>query len=290
VHLLKEEKLAVIDIKNGNVAGTIPVQGSKVFFAANKTDLLLALPEKSVVERWSLDTLNKVDSKPLPGATVKAFALGANAKGPALIALADGVKDTNAVMLYWLDPATLTLSPVKTSGGQRPTLFRDQLHIRAAADGLLFGVWKTSVSPGGVGTILYAQPISQSFYAHESAGDVLPGATGKFLCTWSGLYNTEAKKLDAKLGLCLPALEGDYFLSFGSLGPKERQAKTLQAKVMAYAKDTPLGTVSIDNVDAGYSGGDFSFDKHVYFLPIAGYLVTLPRFTDRLVVQRLQSK
>jgi hypothetical protein len=58
--------------------------------------------------------------------------------------------------------------------------------------------------------------------------------------------------------------------------------------VMMYGKDTPLGTLAIENVAAGYNTSDFTFDKHVFFLPQTGYLVTLPRLNDRVIVQRLK--
>ena len=74
-HLLKEEKLVVIDVKEAKVVGTIPAPGSRVFFAAGKKDLVLALPQSKVVESWNLDKFTKNASKPLPAAIVKTLAM-----------------------------------------------------------------------------------------------------------------------------------------------------------------------------------------------------------------------
>jgi hypothetical protein len=137
--------------------------------------------------------------------------------------------------------------------------------------------------------MIVANPSSKYSYAHESGGDLHPSATGKFLCAQAGLYNSEAKKVDAAAGWCVAAMQGDYYLSFGKLSLKERDAKTLMAKVFVYGNDTPIGTVAIENVGSDYfeTRSDFTFDKHLYFLPETGYLVTLPRLNDRVIVQRV---
>jgi S1-C subfamily serine protease len=290
VHLLQEEKLAVIDLAQGKVVGHIPVKGSRVFFAAGKTDLMLVLPDSKIVETWNLAKLTRSASKMLPGpGVVKTLVMGANSAGPAMLLLADGTNALDRVAPYWLDPTTLDIEPVKTEGNPFFASFRDNIHVRASANGRLYGIWTSHQSPTGVGSMVFGKPISKYYYAHESAGDLLPSATGKFLCTSAGLHNSQATKIDPALGWCVAALEGDYYLCFGKLGFKEREAKTLQAKVFVYGHDTPIGTLPIENVssDDYVTRNDFTFDKHLYFLPESGYLVTLPRLNDRVIVQRV---
>jgi predicted Zn finger-like uncharacterized protein len=290
VHLLKEERLAVIDLKEGKEVASIPAKGSSVFFAAGKKHLLLALPESKVLESWSLDKVAKVQSKPLPGGHVKGLAMGASSSGPALFVLANSTNPLEKLTFTWLDPTSLTTTPVKVESGFLPFSYRDQIHLRAAADGSLFGIWLSGQNPTGVGCLLYAKPNARYYKAHESAGDVLPSANGKFLCTGGGLYNTEAKMIDANLGWCVPSLEGDYFVSFGKRNPADRDPKALHGQVMVYGKSAAIGTVDIENVAADYftPGNGFTFDKHFFFVPESGYLVTLPRFNDRLVVQQVK--
>ena len=145
------------------------------------------------------------------------------------------MNDLDPIYLHWLDPATLAFTPARIEGARLILGYRDDIHLRASADGSLFGLWLGGRSPSGVGSLLVGRPTSKYYYAHESAGDLLPGATGKFLCTGGGLYNPEAKIAEPQ-GWCVASLEGDYFLSFGALGPKEREAKVLEAKVMMYVR------------------------------------------------------
>src|SRR5205807_1634930 len=110
------------------------------------------------------------------------------------------------------------------------------------------------------------------------------------LGTWAGLYSTQAQKLNVGNGRCLPALEGNYYLSLGPVSFVDRTAKTIPAQVMTYGKAQPVGTVMIKDVVSTdrEARTDFTYDKHVYFLPQSGYLVTLPHLNDRVVVTRLK--
>jgi S1-C subfamily serine protease len=289
VHLLQEEKLAVIDVVAGKIAGHIPAKGSRLFFAAGKNDLILILLDEKLMETWNLETLKKTASRALPGTgAVKALAMGANSTGPALVLLSEGMQALDHVKAYWLTPA-LKIYPAQTDTF-RGTAYRDSVRIRASADGRLYGIWIAGQSPTGVGVLVVGNPVLRYYYAHESAGDLVPSATGRFVCTFGGLYSTQAQPLHIGNGRCLPALEGNYYLSLGKLPLLDNKPMTIEAEAMTFGKSEALGRVPIQNVSTAHVFSDFALDKHVYFLPVSGYLVTLPHLNDRVVVTRLNLK
>ena len=55
----------MIDVATNKVAGHIRAKG-QVLFAAGKTHVVLILPDVGVMETWSLDTLTRTASKPIP--------------------------------------------------------------------------------------------------------------------------------------------------------------------------------------------------------------------------------
>src|SRR5262249_32456076 len=187
-HLADEQKLAVLDVKQAKVVGHIPVKDGQVHFAAGMNDAVVILENARSIERWDLTTLKRVSSKPLPPGPVKTLIMGAASAGPALLVNGRGTQALDTLTYNWIDLTTLTVTPIKREGHLGPLSWRDNVHIRASADGRVFGMWQTHVSPTGVNALVIGTPTSKAYNSHESAGAVVPSATGKFLATWGGLY------------------------------------------------------------------------------------------------------
>jgi hypothetical protein len=76
------------------------------------------------------------------------------------------------------------------------------MHLRAAADGRVFGLWCTSHSPNGLGLIFYSEGGAQLYpYAGANLnstlsdfGYVVPNSDGSIVCTETGKYAVRAQK------------------------------------------------------------------------------------------------
>src|SRR5207302_10775160 len=97
----------------------------------------------------------------------------------------------------WLDVQSLQSAPVVAQGNFRHTAYRDQVHVRASADGSIFGMWCLGQSPAGITTLVVRDGAAQLHYEHNSAGHICPSWNGTFLATGTGILTGEARAVDA---------------------------------------------------------------------------------------------
>jgi hypothetical protein len=165
--------------------------------------------------------------------------------------------------------------------------YRDYVHIRASADGRVFGLWATSHGPSGLGLIVYTEAVTRVFYAHSSFGHVVPGPDGKALYTRFGKYalggQMQLPNVPERGNPMLPACLGDHFLSLP--GPGRAGEATIERpgkeKPLATLADLELPTPAEDNITH-----DLTFDKRVHLVPEARLVITIPASNDRLVLHR----
>jgi S1-C subfamily serine protease len=312
LHLPSLHKLAVFDVSSADVTGYIPVKEDSARFTAGLEDVVVLLPGAGTMERWSLKTLERDISTALPiKGVIKAVAMGAASKGPLLVHWAVGTQD--------LDHAGFSLINVERMKLQEeeikvyPALgnsSRDIVHLRASANGKVFGMWCTSHSPSGVGVIMASDSGVQSYYAHWSAGYVVPSADGKWLYTRSGRCPPEVsltQMQDPQGEPALPACHGDYYLSLPSSdrpgqGPMQRfpprrpgapqpsqppAEKSATIAVHSLRNDKPIATVPHLDLPAPgeeWIKHDLTFDKRIHLIPEARLIITIPASNDRLVL------
>src|SRR5262249_34530620 len=56
LHLPRQRNLAIFDVNEGKVVKYLPVADDRVLFAAGMNKLLVVLPDKNLIQRWSLAT------------------------------------------------------------------------------------------------------------------------------------------------------------------------------------------------------------------------------------------
>jgi hypothetical protein len=293
LHLAGEQKLAVLDLKQGKIVGHIPAPDEKAFFAAGKKSLVVVLQNAGTMELWDLANLTRIDSKPLPSpGVVKALVLGAGSSGPAMLVMAKDTQPLSRLSYMWLDLQTLSVRPMSTTRPFMHTSWRDQLHVRSSVDGAVFGMWCSMISPTGVTVLVAGQPIAAVNYKHTSLGHVLPSAQGNFVATWSGILNRNTQPVpEAGKGVCIPALEGDYYLNLGNVWQGAKPGASTVAQVFRAGDRAPVGSVSLENIvgeNESALRNDFTLEKRIAFLPQTGILALLPRDNDRVVIQRLR--
>src|SRR5207245_716418 len=133
-------------------------------------------------------------------------------QGPLLVHWAVGTGALDSAPVDFLDIKTLKQLDVK--GGNRGHCFRDALNIRASADGRVFGLWQSGVSPSGLKSYVLSGDTVREYYDHTSVGQIVPSPDGKILYTGGGLYTNEVKPLgkrEANAGVPLPAVHGHYY-------------------------------------------------------------------------------
>lgn len=250
----------------------VPTPAPKV--AASREHLLVF--HGVTVERWSIDTWKREQAKDAP-CEPTAVAMGAASDGPALV-------HCYGERYLWLDVDTLepTGSPIEAR--RNPTV-----HIRAALDGSLFGMWGDR-SPQGIEVI--ERLGTRSVHLHRSGRYVFPTANGERVMTAFGAKSAELEPLTgpyAELPV-LPAYEATHHLVLpGHYFESSTKRRTLDIHREGVAE--PLAELQLREMYGDGRGNletpDFTTDKRFHFYPSTGVLITVPPSSDRLYVRRV---
>jgi hypothetical protein len=292
VHLRGRRQVAVFDVAAGKVLRYLPVAEEQARIAAGASKMLVVLPANDILQRWDLTTLRRDTTVPLPfGGVVKAVSMGSASRGPALVYWAVGTGELDQARFSFLDVDTL--KPADQPGIERIGHYgnyRDHVHLRAAADGRLFGMWCTSHSPSGLATLTLRGGEPRAHYEHNDVGHVVPDPDGKTLYTAAGQFTPECKPLlgeslrPGQRRFVLPARQGDYYLVL--------RPGAGRAPVDLYRVGDPRPLLRLSGVEVAvgeerFVRHDFTDDKRVHFFAAAQALVTIPPGNDRLVLHRL---
>jgi len=286
-------KLAVFDVNAAKVVGDIPINEEGARFTAGLEEIVVVLPRAGTIELWSLKTLKREVAATLPiKGTIKAVAMGSASRGPLLIYSAAGTEPLDRASMALLNVTTMkpVFNELNTSVAAIMCMhYRNLVHVRASANGRLFGLWCTSHIPSGMATIAFAEPITRMFYAHATFGHVVPGPDGKNVYTRFGPRAPTVQQTDqpGSANPVLPACHGDQYLSLPPAG--SGGAVTIRAP----GKEQPIATLA--DLDLPTSGEDniahdFTLDKRVHLIPEARLVISIPASNDRLVLHRLKGE
>jgi hypothetical protein len=292
LHLAKLGKLAVFDVNAAKVVGSIPINEEGARFTAGLEDVVVVLPRAGTIERWNLATLERDVAATLSiKGVIKAIAMGSASKGPLLIYSAAGTEplDRTSFALFNAE----TMRPIVAELNTQVAWImagnaRNIVHIRASADGTVFGLWATDHTPTGMGVIVYTDAVTRTFYVHNQVGYVVPSPDGKALYTRSGkvALGDRGQPPDRveNGNPVLPGCQGEEYLSLPALG--RGGAATIEragnAKPIGTLPDLELPTPQEDTITH-----DLTFDKRVYYIPAARLLITIPASNDQLVLHRV---
>jgi hypothetical protein len=292
LHLPKERKLAVFDVNLAKVVGHIPMEEDSAKFAAGLEDVVIVLPRAGTIERWNLQTLERdvVTTLPVKG-VIKAVAMGSASKGPLLIHWAAGSQPLDKAGYAMLNVETMKVAFNELKlppGAMMGSWSRDLAHLRASANGKLFGTWITSHSPSGMGVFVVSPNVVESHYAHNTFGYIRPSPDGKSMLTGAGSFKPQVSLQEAMAAQAkpvIPACHGDTYLTLQPVG------KTGDVTLNSPDKTEPLATLTDLDLkitpDEYTIKHDFTFDKRVHLIPDARLIITIPTTDDRLVLHRL---
>ncbi len=257
------------------------------------------------------------------------MALGADSDGPALALWSEegpAIK-ASTPRFSFIDLESLTVSKIgTTSVSGTPLVARvspsrgtfvtnysggSRAHVRAAADGALFGIWNSYVVTDGLwmlklnwGGALVATAFT------DRLGQIAPGPDGQTVYTGSGVrYSASGQRLgkvdstaaEFSRELLLPSFDPAYYLSIGGLPAKaydpnwpHRPGGAVTAAVHAARDGSRLFSIcGLDEMadpdnKADWYQDDFTPDKRFHLVPAAGMLITIPLSNDRLVLRGLK--
>jgi hypothetical protein len=285
LHLPDARTLSIYDVHAAKVVRSIPAADDNVKFAAGADKLIVVLGSTNIIQRWSLTTFQRELASQLPiHGVVKSLSMGSASQGPLLIHWAVGTGALDRASFGLLDIRALRLLPTNDVQTGHYGSYRDIVHVRAAPDGQVYGLWCTSHTPQGLMTLVLKNNTIKTYYDHTSAGHVVPSADGKVVCTGIGLYTNEGKALGADQRVreaCLPAYQGSYYLSFK---PRQRRGG-LDVHMIGDARPLAhLEDVEIPILSEQWVNHDFTLDKRILFLPQAKCILTIPTTNDQVVL------
>jgi hypothetical protein len=277
LHLPRDRKLAIFDVNTASVVKYLSF-ADDLQFAASMDKLLVALPDKQILQRYSLTTFERELSVPLGGeGKVQSLTMGSASNGPLLVRQGgEGIGALPKLTFYDIR----ALKPLEAKWGNNPGGPLDARYIRASANGKVFALL-------GWGPVSLVWDDGRVTITHLLQGGglyVLPGPDGKSVFTDSDIYTEFLKPAAGVVHVrgAMPATHGRYYMAGQSvylLGDNRAlltvPAEKAQAPQLLGGPAIMLGNDSL------------ALDKRVYFIPDAKLLIHIPLSNDQLILRKL---
>ncbi len=294
-------KLAVYDVNAVEVVRYLSLDDENVQIAAGLEHLFVVYPDQNRIERWSLMSFEKELAAKLPiQGVVRAIAMGNASYGPLLVhwSSARGAGGRPSFTFFNVD----TLKPLVIAPFRLQKLNNgDNVHMRSAASGDVFGIWCTNRSPQGMETLTLARDRVSLDYLHESGGYVVPTADGTGILTQTrGLYSVNLRRIRStplqSEQPCFPSTHDRYYVTVpvtqaARRANSGRATKVKVGAVNATNSGEPL--VPLPQFEEfsklsnpSWNQNDFTFDKRIHYVVQADQIVSIPFSNDQLVVRR----
>jgi S1-C subfamily serine protease len=259
-------RLAVFDVNEARITGYLPLAEDKVSFAAGLESVVIGLPKKGVLERWSLRTF-ELETTAFPPFTgeIQRVLMGHLSNGPLVV---------NGVFLDLASLKPLPITYAKDGWGPSAQMF-------LSGDGSVFCRWGQE----SVAYVVESGLIKE--YRAGALGHVIPGPDGRMIFTARGIVNARFNRVDANdasYGYCLPAVRGNYFLS---LSPADgAKGGGLAIYLLGYPR--PLARLEIAH-GLRFDSRDrepFGAWQRIFLIPDANTVVVLPESNDQVVLHQ----
>lgn len=290
------KKLAVFDVPSLKIRGYITLASSAALFAGGSRHILVGYPSEGVLQRYSLETLEKAGSMTIPTG-LKTIAMGYSSPDIALVVLettrrtAD-VRILNADRLAFVADST----GFELDGGIRDVSLWSP--VRASADGRTFGFGSTQGGGENFTLITYRYGKGVIFTRSFHGGTLLPNVDGSAIfSTWGAVYAPNGVPFFESPGTTyddgealIPAYQSPYF--FGVIYEYSSQTECPARAIsihqnrskepLALWKALPEMTFRESKRE-----GLLTIDQRYHFFPQLNLFLTLPPTNDRLMVRTL---
>ena len=271
-HMPKLKKLAIFDISEAKVTKYIALTEEDITCAAGLECVVISLKKGGKLERWSLTTFELEKTVPSPvQAEIGSLALGHASNGPLVI---DG---------QFFDLATLKRLPIVDKDGKEVSLGGELI---SSGDGTVYTRWGFN---GGASFV-----VENGVVKRTDSGErlhLIPGPDGKTVFTSKGIMTRtllRAEPDDSGYGFCVPAVQGDYFLSI----TPGYASKGVGFTVYLGGMKRPVA--KMDKAEHGLYldsvGGDtYGIWRRAFFVPDAKVVAVLPASNDRVVLFKIDA-
>ena len=304
-HLKDVKKLAVFDVVDLKFRGYINLSQEPVLFGGGSRYLLVAYPGIGVIERYSLQTLQKDRTVTSPAAEIKNLTMGYSSPRYALFTVKGSTPFGPEVDIFDADRMAVQTTSKDDkqfnmlSGGGNTEL------IRASADGRTYGFCRVGISPTGFSIVSFKNDQLSLFYQHVSAGLLLPNGDGsEIFTTESGIYTAQYSPVVKAVGnwsqgTCfLPSYHPAYFIGvpYNELQGGSRKNASKSIAIYSGRSSQPLtyldGFDEMTEKDAGMhsSTPPLTPDKRYHFYPQLNLFITIPATNDRIVAHPVDIK
>ncbi len=289
------KKLAFFDVVAREITQYVPIETSDVRFTAGASEFFIVTRPQNVMERWSLETFQRVSTVKLPlEHPVDWVVMGHASEGPIYVGAPQGSGG-------FLNPRNLKPIPYEVVDHQYQRAGEIQgadaeARVRASANGRAFAMWRTQVSPGGFRTYIINDRIVHTFYQHDTMGYIEPSPDGELMYTSRGVFTSQTKEFLANKGnfatsFRIPAVTGNY--AVGVPRNDDRKKKSVNpVHILVSGQLDPILTIPDVSIRPG-EYGDFhgreilTLARRVYLIPQANLLITLPDSNKSLVLHYL---
>jgi hypothetical protein len=287
LHLPQTHQLAVFDVNEAKVVKYLPITEERVLLAAGMEKLVVVLPDKNLILRWSLTTFQRevIAAVPLSG-KVNAVCMGSASAGPLLLTVEGG--PTAA----FLDIMTMRLLDLPAERGQLPV----GAFLRAAADGTVFGMRQgLGGEPHTVALIQLRGGRATARGTGMNSSVLTPSPEGRYIYTGWGVYNDQLQPLFPRPiprssgKAFVPATHGPFFMR---LDYKQWDRPGGSLAFFITGQEQPFGQlgdvagVSNEQIAYGTNRDRLTHDQRVHFIPAARLVVSIPATSDRLELHR----
>jgi hypothetical protein len=176
------------------------------------------------------------------------------------------------------------LDSLKPLDGQLTGKGFEGAHIRrrfaASSDGSLFTSWIPGISPNGMASLIQKDNQWLSHYEHDSAGALIPGASGQFIYTSQGVYTPKWVNINPTKGTYIPALNSRFFLHIDQPATLAQKKADKETRITLHFEGEDRVLANVPGLDLPpnlYQAivNDLPNDKRVFFIPDAKLIITI---------------
>ena len=282
LQMKKLHQLAIFDVSRREIVKYLSIDSDNFVFGASADKLLVLLPDRKLIQRWSLKTFELERTVPgLEDGRTNSPGLGYNSSGPAVFQC--GQKTV------FLDMETL--QPIKVQEKNRSQMAYFGTQYRAGAQAAVFGSWYDGLTPTGRIALTLSGGGAEYKEVMESVGYVTPNLDGSLLLTGKGLFTPDMRGVDTEKFEhihCVPAYGPSFFL-----GIREADGK---GQVSVYSTSERRLLVTLPPFEEmKMPGGELydwprlglTFEKWWHFYPAYGLMITIPDSRDQLVLRSI---
>lgn len=298
-HLKDAKKLVVFDVVGLKIRGYINLASEPALFAGGSRHIIVAYPAENIIQRYSVETLEKERTINNPMGVLSSLTMGYASPNIALFVIKGSGLYNGQPKIF--DTDRMAVAADGTGKGRASSINPDSV-VRASADGRTYGFYRRGTSPSGFTVLTYKNNEVDVSYEHESVGLLVPNADGSVIFTsHAGAFTPKYAPVFKLSGnwsngmTLLPSYHPMYFFGVPySYSPSDRNEIARTISIYVGRSNDPLvnlsevfGEMQSKERSSSSTNDPLSFDKRYHFYPQLNVMLTLPLTNDKIVTRPL---